>query len=628
MKKPLTIDEYMSARAISDPIHLFDCVMPCAGAEAFLVCREDAANGQGLPAARLLATIERHNAFPDDPIQYRGGWAMDVPELYAMAGVTTDDVDFVQTYDDDRVCMMQNGRPGLRARARARLRPLPPLTADGSFPHNTSGQLSVAWRGGRRLLGLVEAVRQVTAARWCRRPDAAIGLVSGRHGHLRSWSGERCRVAGGRPRMTSLATPSARTRSKDARAAAAAGRAQPHGAWPHIGRREGRFQLQVCSDCGTVVYPPRDAGPALPCRRGCRSRTSPTAGTLLAETTIRTSTDVFSASACRGGIGTACAGCGPSTVAHLHGDLGEGERARLQLKIDKSGRRSPCLASVRHAQQADDPQWRELTCDPKYRRVLITDGRPPSARPWPRPCRRRVPAWSSRRRDPWKPFPGEERLRKIERVEIVALDLTDTISVNECAGEFAARVDILINTAEYYATAASSTARADGGARRAGDALLRPDAARQGVRAVLRARAPRRNSARVREPLSVYALVNVAGLWRLLGDRGCLPSAAAIAARRAATGGVQVVNAFFGPLLDRMVSGVAAAQVAPSALAAPSCARCKKGLEDVSSATAPRTSVRGSAAIPSRSSASSLMSRSTSDRLLPIFGFSTAPSPR
>jgi acetyl-CoA acetyltransferase len=32
-KKPLTLDEYMGARSISDPIHLFDCVMPCAGAE-------------------------------------------------------------------------------------------------------------------------------------------------------------------------------------------------------------------------------------------------------------------------------------------------------------------------------------------------------------------------------------------------------------------------------------------------------------------------------------------------------------------------------------------------------------------------------------------------------------------
>src|SRR3954470_16027918 len=38
MKKKLTLDEYMAARPIADPIHLFDCVMPCAGAEAFLVC--------------------------------------------------------------------------------------------------------------------------------------------------------------------------------------------------------------------------------------------------------------------------------------------------------------------------------------------------------------------------------------------------------------------------------------------------------------------------------------------------------------------------------------------------------------------------------------------------------------
>src|SRR5512132_2010658 len=39
-KKPLSLDEYMAARPISDPIHLFDCVMPCAGAEAFLVMSE------------------------------------------------------------------------------------------------------------------------------------------------------------------------------------------------------------------------------------------------------------------------------------------------------------------------------------------------------------------------------------------------------------------------------------------------------------------------------------------------------------------------------------------------------------------------------------------------------------
>ena len=42
-KKPLTLGEYMGAKAVSDPLHLFDCVMPCAGADAFLVMTEERA---------------------------------------------------------------------------------------------------------------------------------------------------------------------------------------------------------------------------------------------------------------------------------------------------------------------------------------------------------------------------------------------------------------------------------------------------------------------------------------------------------------------------------------------------------------------------------------------------------
>jgi acetyl-CoA acetyltransferase len=184
MKKPLTLEEYLSARAISDPIHLFDCVMPCAGAEAFLVCREDVARSIGLPAARLLATIERHNAFPEDAIQYRGGWAMDVDEFYAMAGVTAADADFVETYDDYPVIsMMQIEDLGLCDKGEgAEFIRAHTLTADGSFPHNTSGgQLSIGQAGAAGgFLGLVEAVRQLTgAALGATVPDAKIGLVSG-----------------------------------------------------------------------------------------------------------------------------------------------------------------------------------------------------------------------------------------------------------------------------------------------------------------------------------------------------------------------------------------------------------------------------------------------------------------
>ncbi len=108
MKKPLTLDQYMNARPISDPIHLFDCVMPCAGAEAFLIMREETAAASGLAGAKILGTIERHNVRTDDVVQSHGGWIADIDDLYAMAGLKPDDMDFLQTYDDyPFIVMMQ-----------------------------------------------------------------------------------------------------------------------------------------------------------------------------------------------------------------------------------------------------------------------------------------------------------------------------------------------------------------------------------------------------------------------------------------------------------------------------------------------------------------------------------------
>src|SRR5678815_5745373 len=92
--------QYMDARPISEPIHLFDCVMPCAGAEAFLVLSEARARDLGLAHVLLRGAIERHNAFADDPVLLRGGWLVDRDDLYAQAGVRPEAVDFVQTYDD------------------------------------------------------------------------------------------------------------------------------------------------------------------------------------------------------------------------------------------------------------------------------------------------------------------------------------------------------------------------------------------------------------------------------------------------------------------------------------------------------------------------------------------------
>jgi acetyl-CoA acetyltransferase len=184
MKKPLTLDEYLNARLIADPLRLYDCVMPCAGADAFLVLRRGVAEQLGLPYARILATIERHNAFPDDPVQYRGGWALDRDELYAQAGIGPKDINVLAAYDDYPVITMMQiedlgfcdkgeGPDFVRRHT---------LTAEGAFPLNTSGgQLSVGQAGAAGgFLGLVEIIRQVT-----QKPlgaavdDARFGLASG-----------------------------------------------------------------------------------------------------------------------------------------------------------------------------------------------------------------------------------------------------------------------------------------------------------------------------------------------------------------------------------------------------------------------------------------------------------------
>ncbi|MGH8033691.1 MAG: thiolase family protein [Lysobacterales bacterium] len=168
MKTPLSLEQYLEARRIADPLTLFDCVMPCAGAEAYLVMQEEMARALGLPFARVLSAIERHNAYPDDPIQVRAGWAVDAGELWGMAGVKPDAVDILQTYDDYPVVIaMQFEDLGFCEKgAAAEFIRGHTFTFDGSFPHNTSGgQLSAGQAGAAGgFLGIVEAIRQLTGA--------------------------------------------------------------------------------------------------------------------------------------------------------------------------------------------------------------------------------------------------------------------------------------------------------------------------------------------------------------------------------------------------------------------------------------------------------------------------------
>jgi acetyl-CoA acetyltransferase len=184
LRGDLTLPQYLAARPIAEPLHLFDCVMPCAGADGFLVMAEDRARALRLPFGRILGAIERHNAFPDDPVQLRGGWAMDRDALWAQAGIGPHDLQFVETYDDYPVIsMLQFEGLGL----------CPPgegpafvrghdFTIEGSLPHNTGGgQLSMGQAGAAGgMLGLVEAMQQLLRTAVGRQvPNAYHALVSG-----------------------------------------------------------------------------------------------------------------------------------------------------------------------------------------------------------------------------------------------------------------------------------------------------------------------------------------------------------------------------------------------------------------------------------------------------------------
>ena len=183
-KKPMTMEEYIAARPISDPVHLLDCVMPCAGAEGFLVMTEERARDLGLPHVVIRGTIERHNSYSDDPIMVRGRWRVDRDDLYAQAGVKPADVDFIQTYDDYPVIVMiqfedlgfcDKGEGPAFVRTHS-------LTYDGDFPNNTSGgQLSCGQAGAAAgFLGMTEAIRQLTDQAGDRAvKQAELGLVCG-----------------------------------------------------------------------------------------------------------------------------------------------------------------------------------------------------------------------------------------------------------------------------------------------------------------------------------------------------------------------------------------------------------------------------------------------------------------
>jgi acetyl-CoA acetyltransferase len=177
LRAPMTIGDYLAAPVVADPLGLFDCVMPCSGAEAILVGPLDR-----VPAAkrvRLLAGRERHNHPVGEPAPLRGGWETFRDGLYAEAGLGTADIDMVQAYDDYPIMVaIQIEDLGFCAKGEVgRFLDAHCLRWDGDFPLNTGGgQLSCGQTGGGGgMIHITEAVRQL------RREGGARQVARARH---------------------------------------------------------------------------------------------------------------------------------------------------------------------------------------------------------------------------------------------------------------------------------------------------------------------------------------------------------------------------------------------------------------------------------------------------------------
>jgi acetyl-CoA acetyltransferase len=168
--RPLTLEQHQASRMISDPYRLFDCCQESDGACAVVVTsREQASDAPAAPA--LVAGAAQGMAHGDGV--YRAGrpeelWTsagmIDVArETYAAAGVSPDEIDVVQIYEnftgqvimaleDFGFCKRGEGGPYVESRAIN--------WPDGRTPLNTSGgNLAEAYIHGLSLV--VEGVRQI-----------------------------------------------------------------------------------------------------------------------------------------------------------------------------------------------------------------------------------------------------------------------------------------------------------------------------------------------------------------------------------------------------------------------------------------------------------------------------------
>jgi NAD(P)-dependent dehydrogenase (short-subunit alcohol dehydrogenase family)/uncharacterized OB-fold protein len=353
---------------------------------------------------------------------------------------------------------------------------------------------------------------------------------------------------------------------------------------------EGRFELQVCDECAAVQYPPREA-----CQRclspRLRWREQSGEGRLLAETTLHHSNDLYFRERLPWRLGMVQLDAGPSVMVHLHGEVqapaaGGEVRVRIGARLDRAGQAVligfPFDGS---AHMADDTMLREMTSDPKFRKVLVTDGKTAVGQAIVHALVKAGAdiVWVGHA-EPWKKFGGLDDITTLPQVTLVPLDLTNGRSVSELAGEIGGKVDIVINNAELHRTFGIAARRGTDVAKAEMDinyfGLLR---LAQEFGPALKGRSADgvTNACAWVNLLSIYALSNFPPHGTFSASKAAAHSLAQCLRAEMRPAGVRVINLFPGPIDDEWNQHVPPPKLAPPSLAAAIVKALRDGVEDV-----------------------------------------------
>jgi acetyl-CoA acetyltransferase len=184
LRTPLSLDEYLNARLIADPLRLYDCVLPCSGGDAVVVTSARRARTLRRRPIRILAGDERTNYRAKDLVMLEGGWAEFSPRLFREAGLGHADIDMLQLYDDYPIMeLIQLEGLGFCGKGEGgRFVDATDISLTGTLPINTGGgQLSGGQCGaGGGAIGLTEAVMQLQGEAGARQvAGARTALVTG-----------------------------------------------------------------------------------------------------------------------------------------------------------------------------------------------------------------------------------------------------------------------------------------------------------------------------------------------------------------------------------------------------------------------------------------------------------------